>query len=83
MPWGERDQFSHPNPFPSVPPDLCSVPPEILVPAANETLDLVLGSQVELNCTVRWAGTEHCQPIPIWSKDGRWLASGSSQDTVW
>uniref|UniRef100_A0A8D2NMU5 Single Ig and TIR domain containing n=1 Tax=Zosterops lateralis melanops TaxID=1220523 RepID=A0A8D2NMU5_ZOSLA len=63
--------------------DLCSVPPEILVPAANETLDLVLGSQVELNCTVRWAGTEHCQPIPAWSKDGQWLGNGSSQDTVW
>uniref|UniRef100_A0A8C3MXD9 Uncharacterized protein n=1 Tax=Geospiza parvula TaxID=87175 RepID=A0A8C3MXD9_GEOPR len=61
--------------------DLCSVPPEILVPAANETLELVLGSQVELNCTVRWAGTEHCQPIPTWSKDGQWLGSGSSQDT--
>ncbi|NXF25663.1 SIGIR protein, partial [Rhodinocichla rosea] len=65
------------------PPDLCSVPLEILVPAANETLELVLGSQVELNCTVRWAGTEHCQPIPTWSKDGQWLGSGSSQDTVW
>ncbi|KAI1232693.1 Single Ig IL-1-related receptor, partial [Lamprotornis superbus] len=63
--------------------DLCSVPPEILVPAANETLDLVLGSRVELNCTVRWAGTEHCQPIPAWSKDGQWLGNGSSQDTVW
>ncbi|KAM7019959.1 single Ig IL-1-related receptor isoform 2-T2 [Passerculus sandwichensis] len=63
--------------------DLCSVPPEILVPAANETLELVLGSQVELNCTVRWAGTEHCQPIPTWSKDGQWLGRGSSQDTVW
>uniref|UniRef100_A0A8C3DF46 Single Ig and TIR domain containing n=1 Tax=Corvus moneduloides TaxID=1196302 RepID=A0A8C3DF46_CORMO len=60
-----------------------SVPPEILVPAANETLDLVLGSQVELNCTVRWAGTESCQPIPAWSKDGQWLGSGSSQDTTW
>ncbi|XP_059330811.1 single Ig IL-1-related receptor [Ammospiza nelsoni] len=63
--------------------DLCSVSPEILVPAANETLELVLGSQVELNCTVRWAGTEHCQPIPTWSKDGQWLGRGSSQDTVW
>ncbi|NXC84856.1 SIGIR protein, partial [Cercotrichas coryphoeus] len=65
------------------PPDLCSVPPKILVPAANETLDLVLGSRVELNCTVRWAGTERCQPIPAWSKDGQWLGNGSSQDTVW
>lgn len=83
LPWGELDQLPHPNPLPSVPPDLCSVPPEILVPAANETLDLVLGSQVELNCTVRWAGTEHCQPIPAWSKDGQWLGNGSSQDTVW
>ncbi|NWX30861.1 SIGIR protein, partial [Notiomystis cincta] len=65
------------------PLDLCSVSPEILVPAANETLDLVLGSRVELNCTVRWAGTERCQPVPAWSKDGQWLGSGSSQNTVW
>lgn len=83
VPWGELDQLPQPNPLPSVPPDLCSVPPEILVPAANETLDLVLGSQVELNCTVRWAGTERCQAIPAWSKDGQWLGNGSSQDTVW
>uniref|UniRef100_A0A8C3UYN9 Single Ig and TIR domain containing n=1 Tax=Catharus ustulatus TaxID=91951 RepID=A0A8C3UYN9_CATUS len=60
------------------PPDLCSVLPEILVPAANETLDLVLGSQVELNCTARWVGTERCQPIPAWSKDGQWLGNGTS-----
>lgn len=83
LPSGELDQLSHPNPLPSVPPGLCSVPPEILVPAANETLELVLGSRVELNCTVRWAGTEGCQPIPAWSKDGQWLGSGSSQDTAW
>ncbi|XP_027552124.1 single Ig IL-1-related receptor [Neopelma chrysocephalum] len=63
--------------------DLCSVPPEILVPAANETLDLVLGSQIVLNCTVRWAGAESCRPIPAWSKDGQWLGNGSSQDTAW
>ncbi|NXX24965.1 SIGIR protein, partial [Nicator chloris] len=63
-------------------PDLCSIP-EILVPAANETMDLVLGSQVELNCTVRWVGTKRCQPIPTWIKDGQWLGNGSSQDTVW
>ncbi|NXK23527.1 SIGIR protein, partial [Arenaria interpres] len=63
--------------------DLCSVPPEILVPVANETLELALGSWVALNCTVRWAGTEHCQPVPAWTKDGQWLGSESSQDTTW
>ncbi|NXX04324.1 SIGIR protein, partial [Larus smithsonianus] len=65
------------------PPELCSVAPEILVPAANETLELALGSQVALNCTVRWAAAEHCQPVPAWSKDGQWLGSESSQDTAW
>ncbi|XP_071415671.1 single Ig IL-1-related receptor isoform X2 [Pithys albifrons albifrons] len=63
--------------------DLCSVPPKILVPPANETLDLALGSQVVLNCTVRWAGAERCRPILTWSKDGQWLGNGSSQDTAW
>ncbi|XP_017693701.1 PREDICTED: single Ig IL-1-related receptor [Lepidothrix coronata] len=63
--------------------DLCSVPPEILVPAANEMLDLALGSRVVLNCTVRWAGAESCRPVPAWSKDGQWLGNGSSQDTSW
>ncbi|NXK42464.1 SIGIR protein, partial [Piprites chloris] len=63
--------------------DLCSVAPEILVPAANETLELALGSQVVLNCTARWAGAESCRPVPAWSKDGRWLGNGSSQDTAW
>ncbi|XP_029821587.1 single Ig IL-1-related receptor [Manacus vitellinus] len=79
----ELDQLSHPKPLPAVPPDLCSVPPEILVPAANETLDLALGSRVVLNCTVRWAGAESCRPVPAWSKDGQWLGNGSSQDTSW
>ncbi|NWV66527.1 SIGIR protein, partial [Malurus elegans] len=65
------------------PPDLCSVSPEILVPAANETLDVALGSRVELNCTVHWVGTERCQPVIAWSKDGQWLGNGSSQDTAW
>ncbi|NXT21572.1 SIGIR protein, partial [Syrrhaptes paradoxus] len=65
------------------PPDLCSVPPEILIPAANETLELALGSRVELNCTVRWAAAEPCEPVPAWSKDGQWLGSASSQDTTW
>ncbi|NXV22994.1 SIGIR protein, partial [Cepphus grylle] len=65
------------------PPELCSVAPEILVPAANETLELALGSQVALNCTVRWAAAERCQPVPAWSKDGQWLGSESSQDTTW
>uniref|UniRef100_A0A8C5XA13 Single Ig IL-1-related receptor n=1 Tax=Malurus cyaneus samueli TaxID=2593467 RepID=A0A8C5XA13_9PASS len=60
--------------------ELCSVSPEILVPAANETLDVALGSRVELNCTVRWVGTEHCQPVIAWSKDGQWLGNGS---TAW
>ncbi|NXG05474.1 SIGIR protein, partial [Sakesphorus luctuosus] len=63
--------------------DLCRVPPEILVPPANETLDVALGSQVVLNCTVRWAGAEHCRPILTWSKDGQWLGNGNSQDTAW
>ncbi|KFP17462.1 Single Ig IL-1-related receptor, partial [Egretta garzetta] len=62
---------------------LCSVPPEILVPATNETLELALGSRVALNCTVRWAGSEPCEPVPAWTKDGRWLGSESSQDTAW
>ncbi|NXA11194.1 SIGIR protein, partial [Sapayoa aenigma] len=64
-------------------PDLCRVPPEILVPAANETLNLELGSRVVLNCTARWAGAERCRPVSSWSKDGQWLGNGSSQDTVW
>ncbi|NXX48703.1 SIGIR protein, partial [Tricholaema leucomelas] len=64
-------------------PDLCSVPPKILVPATNETLDLALGSQVELNCTVHWAAAERCQPVPAWTKDGQWLGNESSQDTTW
>ncbi|KAM6074015.1 single Ig IL-1-related receptor isoform 2-T3 [Chlamydotis macqueenii] len=63
--------------------DLCSVPPKVLVPAANETLELALGSQVALNCTVRWAAAERCEPVPAWSKDGQWLGSESSQDTAW
>ncbi|XP_050190830.1 single Ig IL-1-related receptor [Myiozetetes cayanensis] len=63
--------------------DLCSGPPEILVPAADETLQLALGSQVVLNCTVRWAGAESCRPISAWSKDGQWLGNGSSQDIAW
>ncbi|NXG18619.1 SIGIR protein, partial [Grallaria varia] len=63
--------------------DLCGVPPEILVPPANETLDLALGSRVVLNCTARWVGTERCRPVPAWSKDGQWLGNGSSQDTAW
>lgn len=66
-----------------MPPDLCSVPPEILTPATNETLELVLGSQIALNCTVRWAATEGCEPVPAWMKDGQWLGSESSQDTTW
>ncbi|NXN14539.1 SIGIR protein, partial [Indicator maculatus] len=63
--------------------DHCSMPPKILVPAANETLDLALGSQIELNCTVGWAAAEHCQPAPAWSKDGQWLGNESRQDTTW
>ncbi|XP_069660522.1 single Ig IL-1-related receptor isoform X1 [Haliaeetus albicilla] len=63
--------------------DLCSVPPEILVPATNETLELALGSQIALNCTVHWAATEGCEPVPAWMKDGQWLGSESSQDTTW
>ena len=71
------------NPLPAVPPDLCSVAPEILVPAANKTLELALGSRVALNCTVRWAAAERCEPVPAWTKDGQWLGSESSQDTAW
>ncbi|NXA29177.1 SIGIR protein, partial [Ibidorhyncha struthersii] len=65
------------------PPDLCHVPPEILIPAANETLELALGSQIALNCTVRWVDAERCEPVPAWTKDGQWLGSESSQDTAW
>uniref|UniRef100_A0A669QJS8 Single Ig and TIR domain containing n=1 Tax=Phasianus colchicus TaxID=9054 RepID=A0A669QJS8_PHACC len=57
--------------------DFCSVPPEILAPAANKTLELALGSQVVLNCTVRWAISEHCEPVPTWTKDGQWLGTPS------
>ncbi|XP_009461924.1 PREDICTED: single Ig IL-1-related receptor [Nipponia nippon] len=63
--------------------DLCSVPPKILAPATNETLELALGTQIALNCTVHWAAAEHCEPVPTWSKDGQWLGSESSQDTTW
>lgn len=62
---------------------LCSVRPELLAPAANETLVLALGSRIALNCTVRWAATEHCEPVSSWTKDGQWLGSESSQDTTW
>lgn len=62
---------------------VCRVPPELLVPAANETLALALGSRIALNCTVRWAATEHCEPVSAWTKDGQWLGSESSQDTTW
>ncbi|NWS72496.1 SIGIR protein, partial [Crotophaga sulcirostris] len=65
------------------PPDLCSVRPHILIPAANETLELALGSQVALNCTARWVATEPCKPIPTWTKDGQQLGSESIQDTTW
>ncbi|KAM6309021.1 single Ig IL-1-related receptor [Aegotheles albertisi] len=63
--------------------DPCSGSPQFLTPATNETLELALGSWVELNCTVRWAGAESCQPIPTWSKDGQQLSSHRSQDTAW
>ncbi|XP_042738694.1 single Ig IL-1-related receptor [Lagopus leucura] len=63
--------------------DFCSVPPEILAPAANKTLELALGSQIVLNCTVRWAISEHCEPVPIWTKDGQWLGSENRQDSMW
>ena len=59
------------------------MPPEILAPAANETLELALGSRVALNCTVRWAAAEPCEPVPTWTKDGQRLGSESSQDTAW
>ncbi|NWI25927.1 SIGIR protein, partial [Sula dactylatra] len=61
----------------------CAVSPEILVPATNETLELALGSRIVLNCTVRWAAAERCEPIPAWTKDGQWLSNESSQDTTW
>ncbi|NXL52022.1 SIGIR protein, partial [Podilymbus podiceps] len=64
-------------------PGLCSVPPEILFPPTNKTWELVLGSQIALNCTVRWAATEPCEPVAAWTKDGLWLGSESSQDTAW
>uniref|UniRef100_A0A8B9UU61 Single Ig and TIR domain containing n=1 Tax=Anas zonorhyncha TaxID=75864 RepID=A0A8B9UU61_9AVES len=53
------------------------VPPELLAPAANETLVLALGSRIALNCTVRWAATEHCEPVSSWTKDGQWLGTPS------
>ncbi|NWH68650.1 SIGIR protein, partial [Geococcyx californianus] len=65
------------------PPELCSVLPDILVPATNETLELALGSRVTLNCTARWAATEPCEPVLTWTKDGQRLGSESSQDTTW
>nr|XP_025969970.1 single Ig IL-1-related receptor isoform X1 [Dromaius novaehollandiae]XP_025969971.1 single Ig IL-1-related receptor isoform X1 [Dromaius novaehollandiae] len=61
----------------------CSVPPEIIFPAANETLELALGSQVALNCTARWTADGPCEPAPAWAKDGHWLDGESSRDTVW
>ncbi|NXJ04572.1 SIGIR protein, partial [Odontophorus gujanensis] len=64
-------------------PDFCSVPPEIVAPASNETLELALGSQVVLNCTVRWVVDEHCEPVPTWTKDGQWLGGESRQDSTW
>lgn len=66
-----------------MPPDLCSVSPTFLVPATNETRELALGTRVTLNCTVRWASAEPCEPVPAWSKDGQWLGSNSSQDSTW
>ncbi|NWH72370.1 SIGIR protein, partial [Piaya cayana] len=65
------------------PPALCSAAPEILAPAANETLELALGTRVALNCTVRWASPEACEAVTSWTKDGQRLGSQSSQDTTW
>uniref|UniRef100_A0A8B9QT61 Single Ig and TIR domain containing n=1 Tax=Anas platyrhynchos TaxID=8839 RepID=A0A8B9QT61_ANAPL len=34
-------------------------------------------SRIALNCTVRWAATEHCKPVSSWTKDGQWLGTPS------
>ncbi|XP_039391628.1 single Ig IL-1-related receptor isoform X3 [Mauremys reevesii] len=67
--------------------DLCSVPPEVLVPSSNQTLEPALGSQITLNCTVRLPSQQHCNPVLYWMKDGHWLGDESSpyasKDKVW
>ncbi|XP_064921786.1 single Ig IL-1-related receptor isoform X1 [Columba livia] len=83
LPGAHGDAGSSPlTPEPTM-ADLCSVSPTFLVPATNETRELALGTRVTLNCTVRWASAEPCEPVPAWSKDGQWLGSGSSQDSTW
>nr|XP_048711142.1 single Ig IL-1-related receptor isoform X3 [Caretta caretta] len=61
--------------------DLCSVPPEVLFPSSNQTLEPALGSQITLNCTVRLPFQQHCNRVLQWMKDGHWLGKESSQYT--
>ncbi|XP_067396540.1 single Ig IL-1-related receptor [Emydura macquarii macquarii] len=61
--------------------DLCSVPPKVLFPSTNQTLEPALGSQITLNCTVRLPFDPHCNPVLRWMKDGHWLGNESSQYT--
>ncbi|XP_037755429.1 single Ig IL-1-related receptor isoform X1 [Chelonia mydas] len=61
--------------------DLCSVPPEVLFPSSNQTLEPALGSQITLNCTVQLPFQQHCNPVLQWMKDGHWLGKESSQYT--
>ncbi|XP_024069085.2 single Ig IL-1-related receptor [Terrapene carolina triunguis] len=67
--------------------DLCSVPPEVLFPSSNQTLEPALGSQITLNCTVRLPSQQYCNPVLRWMKDGHWLGDESSpyasEEKVW
>uniref|UniRef100_A0A8C8RYS0 Single Ig and TIR domain containing n=1 Tax=Pelusios castaneus TaxID=367368 RepID=A0A8C8RYS0_9SAUR len=61
--------------------DLCSMPPKVLFPSSNQTLEPVLGSQITLNCTVQLSFEKDCNSVFHWMKDGHWLDNESSQYT--
>ncbi|XP_074854048.1 single Ig IL-1-related receptor isoform X2 [Carettochelys insculpta] len=61
--------------------DLCSRPPEVLLPSSNQTLEPALGSQITLNCTVRLPFDQQCIPALHWMKDGLLFGNESSQYT--